>query len=104
MRQRDERLATVEPPYPAIERRLRIIDVLADDEIDAVVLATPVATHFELASQALAVRQARLRREAARGQLRGGGRARAVVARGAAVVLMPGHTFLYSPPVVFIRS
>ena len=50
---RDERLAHWGKRYPAIEQTASYTDVLSDDRIEAVVLATPVSTHFELASQAL---------------------------------------------------
>ena len=39
--------------YPAARATTRIDDVLADDKVDAVVIATPVYTHFYLASRAL---------------------------------------------------
>ena len=41
-------------------------DLCADPTLDAVVIATPVPTHYALAKQALEAGQARLRREAAR--------------------------------------
>ena len=56
-------------------RRPRTSMCSSDDRVDAVVIATPVSTHFELAVAGAAVRQARVRREAARGELGGGRRA-----------------------------
>ena len=40
-------------------------DLLGDEAVEAVVIATPVPTHYDLAKQALLARRARLRREAA---------------------------------------
>ena len=75
--EREERLEHWGRRYPAIERTASYMEVLSDDRVEAVVIATPVSTHFELASQRAAVRQAHVRREAARGELRGGSGARA---------------------------
>src|SRR2546421_8303738 len=50
---RTERLATVAPRYPAVKTSKCHDDLLRDPTIDAVVIATPVSTHFELALAAL---------------------------------------------------
>src|SRR4051812_10356539 len=39
--------------YPGITATTSYDDVLADPEVDAVILATPVFTHYDLGSQAL---------------------------------------------------
>ena len=52
--------------YPQARWTASFDDMLADDALDAVVVATPVPTHFELAHRALDSRQARARREATR--------------------------------------
>ncbi len=48
-----ERLAVVRRRYPAIEATTDHRDLLADTRIDAVAIATPVSSHFELGLQAL---------------------------------------------------
>lgn len=48
-----DRLALVQGRYPAISTATDYHELLADNRIDAVAIATPVSTHFELASQAL---------------------------------------------------
>ncbi len=48
-----ERLAQVRNRYPAIKTTTDYGDLLADPDIDAIVVATPVSTHFPLAMQAL---------------------------------------------------
>jgi predicted dehydrogenase len=100
---RTDALATLSRRYPSIPFSKSVADMLADRSIDAVVIATPVTTHHALALAALqagkhvfvekplasSVEKARhLIDEAARRDL----------------VLMPGHTFLYSPPVTAIKS
>jgi predicted dehydrogenase len=50
---RDARLAQVRSRYPAVKTTASFNDLLVDTQIDAVVIATPVCTHFELAMQAL---------------------------------------------------
>lgn len=49
---RDERLVQVRKRYPAVRTTTSVDDVYGAD-VDAVVIATPVSTHYELASRAL---------------------------------------------------
>ena len=51
--------------FPAARLTGELDDLLGDPQLDAVVLATPVPSHAELAVRALRGRQAQLRREAA---------------------------------------
>ncbi len=50
---RESRRAQVEAHYPAIKTVAKIEDLLADTTVDAVAVATPVSSHFELAMMAL---------------------------------------------------
>ena len=50
---RTERLAGVQSRYPAVEITSRYDEVLADARVQAVAIATPVSSHFELAMRAL---------------------------------------------------
>lgn len=50
---RSERLRVVEGLYPTVKATTSVGDVIKNPEIDAVVIATPVFTHFELAKNAL---------------------------------------------------
>lgn len=89
--------------YPAIETTTRFDDILADDRIDAVVIATPVSTHFPLADAALgAGKHVFIEKPLAASSIE----AAALIAKAADMnlVLMPGHTFLYSPAVMMIRD
>ena len=47
------RRAAYQASYPATQFTADLDDVLADPEVDAVVLATPVPTHHELARRAM---------------------------------------------------
>jgi predicted dehydrogenase len=51
--QRAERRAQVEQVYPTIKTYSAVRDILNDTAIDAIIIATPVASHYELALQAL---------------------------------------------------
>jgi predicted dehydrogenase len=50
---RSERLAIVNKMYPGIDTVLTADELINDTSIDAVVIATPVFTHFDLAKKAL---------------------------------------------------
>jgi predicted dehydrogenase len=49
----DAARARIEQTYPGVKTTKEIDDLLNDDELDAIVLATPVPTHAELATQVL---------------------------------------------------
>jgi predicted dehydrogenase len=89
--------------YPGLPRTTRFEDLLDDRSIEAVAIATPVSTHYELASRALmAGKHVFVEKPIADSAAQ----ARELVdlAESHDLVLMPGHTFLYSPPVNLIRS
>jgi predicted dehydrogenase len=100
---REEALGPLRRRYPAIRGETDFTKVLSDPEVDAVVIATPVSTHAELATAALEagkhvfVEKPLADSTAAALALRD-------LAREKNLVLMPGHTFLYSPPVVLSRE
>lgn len=72
--------------------------ILENDGVDAVAIATPVSTHYELAKAALeAGKHVFVEKPLASSS----GEALELIelAADGDLVLMPGHTFLYSPPV-----
>jgi predicted dehydrogenase len=100
---REDVLAAYLRRYPALRATTRYDAVLNDRDVEAVVIATPVSTHFDLARAALeAGKHVFVEKPLASSSAE----ARELVdlADGAGLVLMPGHTFLYSPPVVLIRE
>jgi predicted dehydrogenase len=100
---REEALTKVRLRYPAVHATTSLDEILADETIEAIVFATPVSTHHPFAAAALkagkhvfvekplAVSSAEVSDLIA-------------LADAHDRVLMPGHTFLYSPPVNTIRD
>jgi predicted dehydrogenase len=78
-------------------------DVLADPTLDAVVVATPPRTHHAIASAALrAGKHVLVEKPLAKTAAEATDLIEIADAGG--LVLMPGHTFLYSPPVNKVRD
>jgi predicted dehydrogenase len=89
--------------YPGIETTTNFDEVVGDDALDALIVATPVSTHYTLAKAALeAGKHVFVEKPLALSTAE----AHALVdlARRQNRVLMPGHTFVYSPPVNVIRD
>jgi predicted dehydrogenase len=89
--------------YPSLRAAASYEEVLEDDGIDAVAIATPVSTHYDLAAAALrAGKHVFVEKPLA------GSTEQALelieLARTVDQTLMPGHTFLYSPPVNLSRE
>jgi predicted dehydrogenase len=98
-----KRLETIAMRYPAVPGTTSFDEVLADSSIDAVVLATPVSTHYELGLRALrSGKHVFVEKPLAASSEEGAELVQAAEELG--LVLMPGHTFLYSPPVDAIRD
>jgi predicted dehydrogenase len=101
--ERNDRLEHWGKRYPAVARTTSYLDVLSDDQVEAVVIATPVSTHFELASRSLQFGKHTFVEKPLAGSSEDAAEL-VRLARRAGRVLMPGHTFLYSPPVVAIKE
>lgn len=98
-----EQLERIARRYPAVPRTTSFDDILDDPLIDAVAIATPVHTHADLASQALACgKDVFVEKPLAPSLSQAQKLHEQAVAAG--LVLMVGHTFLYSPPVNAIRD
>jgi protoporphyrinogen oxidase/predicted dehydrogenase len=96
-------LSSLSRRYPGLACTTRYEEVLRDDSVDAVALATPVSTHFELARMALeANKHVFVEKPLAASSEQG--RELIELASRLGRVLMPGHTFLYSPPVTAIKK
>lgn len=97
------RLAALSRKYPGSLATLHYRDVLDDPVVQAVILATPIETHYPLAKQALLRGKHVLVEKPMTNRLE-----HAVelneLARRNQLVLMVNHTFLYSPPVIKIRE
>ena len=89
--------------YPSARVTGDFAEMLADEELDAVVIATPVPTHYELAKQALDagkhvfVEKPPAMRAAEMDEL-------VTLATARDLVLMPGHLLLYHPGVLKVKE
>ena len=96
-------LAKIARRYSAVRLTSSFEELLADADIDAVAIVTSVSSHFELALAALRAQKHVFVEKPMAGSL---DEAEVLVAaaeeRG--LTLMPGHTFLYSPPVNAVRE
>ncbi len=94
----DEALERLGPAFPSARTTSSLDDLLADDSLDAVVVATPVPTHAELAQRVLAAgKHCFVEKPLGRSEQE----AQAVVdaARAADRILMVGHLLEYHPGV-----
>jgi predicted dehydrogenase len=100
---REDALARIALRYPAVEAVTDLETVLRDERIEAVAIATPVSSHFPIARAALAAgKHVFVEKPLAASSAEAAALAALADERG--LVLMPGHTFLYSPPVNCIRA
>lgn len=100
---RQEVLESTARRYPTTKTTTDIRDILDDEAVEAIVLATPVSTHYPLGRACLAagkhvfIEKPLASSSAEAAEL-------VALAEDGGLVLMPGHTFLYSPPVNLIRE
>jgi predicted dehydrogenase len=99
----DERLSRLARRYPATRTTNDFGDLLADERLDAILIATPVFTHVDLCTRSLlsgkhtfVEKPLATALDSADGLL--------VLAQEQERVLMCGHTFLYSSPVRAVRT
>jgi predicted dehydrogenase len=98
-----ERLEAIRKRFPAVRVTTDHRDVLDDPKIDAVCIATPVATHRKLAEEAFAAGKHVFVEKPLAGTV---AEAEAIVraAERAGKTLMVGHTFVYNPAVVAVKK
>jgi predicted dehydrogenase len=88
--------------YPNLRGFTRVEDLL-DSDVDAVVIATPISTHHELASQALQWgKHVFVEKPLADSSEKS--KELVELAQTLDRTLMTGHTFVYSPPVVRVKE
>jgi predicted dehydrogenase len=100
---RETTIASFAAKYPGARTTSSFGEMLADDDLDAVVIATPVPTHYALAKQALeAGKHVFVEKPPA---MRADEMAELVaLARERQLVLMPGHLLLYHPGVRKLKA
>ena len=98
-----ERLEAAAARYPATRATSSFDELLADDAVEAVIVATPVPTHAELARRALAAgkhvfveKPMALRADDAE--------ALVALAEERGLALLPGHLLLYHPGVLKLKE
>jgi predicted dehydrogenase len=89
--------------YPSVAVTADLAEVLADAAVDAVLVATPVGTHFPIAK---AVLESGKHVFIEKPMTADTAQARELVelAAGKGLTLMVGHTFVYSPPVRKVKE
>ena len=100
---REERLAPLQKLYPGIKTCSNSTDLINDPQIDAVVIATPVSSHFDLALAALkAGKHVLVEKPLAANS----DQARRLIDEAAArkLVLLVDHTFVYTDAIRKIRE
>jgi predicted dehydrogenase len=99
----EERLEKAATRYPSVQRTTDLRMVLDDPEVDAVVIATPISTHHEIAMEALrAGKHVFVEKPMAMTVAECDEMCEAADTRG--LTLMVGHTFVYSPPVRTVKT
>lgn len=97
------RLETIQKKHPTIRACADHNDILRDPQIDAVMIATPIATHYELARQALrSGKHVFIEKPMVTNADDGMKLIEDASARG--LVIMVGHTFVYSGAVQKIKE
>jgi predicted dehydrogenase len=97
------RLEPLQRRYPTLRATTDHRDALADPRVDAVVICTPVATHFEIARAALEAGKHVLVEKPLTDSVRSA-EALVELAQRRGRVLHVDHTFVYNPAVQKIRS
>lgn len=99
----DERLAATAARYPSARATTDFDQVLADAELEAIVVATPVPTHADLARRALtAGKHVFVEKPMALGAE--DAEALVALAEELGLTLMPGHLLLYHPAVLKLKE
>jgi predicted dehydrogenase len=100
---RPDRLARIGPRYPTVETTTDYRDLLRDPRIDAIAIATPVSSHFELGMEALRAGRHVL---VEKPMTADADQAQQLVdeADRRNLVLAVDHTFVYTPAVRKIRE
>ena len=97
------RLEAVKSDHPHLRTTTDYRELLAADGVDAVVVATPVSTHADLAEAALrAGKHVLVEKPLAHSSA--AAQALVELASANGLVLMVGHTFLFSPAVRYLRD
>jgi predicted dehydrogenase len=98
-----EKLAKARSRYPSVQTTQDLDVLLGDPEVDAVLIATPISTHFPLAEKALMAGKHVFVEKPLASSIREA-QALTELAAQLSLTLMVGHTFEFSPPVNHIKD
>ena len=99
----EERRSFVNGLYPSISVSAHIEDIINDNEIEAVVIATPAATHFDLAMRCLEAEK-HILVEKPMATTVDEVQQIGILAKRKGLVAMVGHTFLYNLAVRYVKT
>jgi predicted dehydrogenase len=99
----EERLSKFGRRYPAAKTTACFQELLEDEALDAVFIATPVFTHADLAQQALRAGKHTFVEKPLAASVADADQLVAL-ADESGLTLLCGHTFIYSPPVRSVRA
>jgi len=99
----EERLKKAKDKYPLVDITRFSSTVFEDDEIQAVFIATPIASHFEVAREALLSGKDVFVEKPIANNTKDAEELVKLAEKGKNV-LMVGHTFEYSPPVLKVKE
>lgn len=97
------RLKTIQDGFPTVKTTTAIDEVIADTDVEAVVIATPVHTHYALGKQALLSGKHVLVEKPMAASLREAKELSAIAGKRKRI-LMVDHTFVYSAAVQKIKE
>lgn len=100
---KQERLANISRKYQHTNVTDNHNALLNDKDLDAVIISTPVSTHYRLAKEAL-LKNKHVFVEKPLSDSSAEGEELVSIAEKQGKVLMVGHTFLYSPPVTKVKE
>ena len=97
------KIAKASALYPGVNATTDHMDIMRDSDVDAVLIATPISTHYALAAEALMAGKHVFVEKPMTASVR---EAEQLVqlAEQRGLTLMVGHTFEYSPPVSKIKE
>ena len=98
-----ERLAAISGRYPSARTTSDLSGVLADDSVQAVVIATPTGSHFELARSALEAGKHVLVEKPMTHSIETS-QALCALAEERGRVMMVGHVFVYNPAAIRVKE
>lgn len=94
----NSRLQTIKKQYPSVKITSDCNELFNDSNVDAVVIATPISTHFKIAKEALEHGKHVLIEKPLANSVKEAAELVKIAAQNKKI-LMVGHTFEYSPPV-----